>query len=185
MHLLDSPDYPAMDAAQSPEQLLETLFNSFDTNHSGYLRKTDLRQLCKGISLTDDEFETIFNELDQDRDEQISKADFVQGFAESHELFLQTPPPSPRLGGAFSRVSGSKPNNESISAVRNSTQKPVSNGTVGVGRMDSVFSQTSLDDGQMPGERGRRTSWKQFTEDIGLDYYLMSQEGYVVMTVLT
>lgn len=141
----------------SPESLLETLFDSFDTEKSGYLGKYELRKLCKGISLTNEEFETIFKELDSDGDEKISKSDFVQGFADSHELFLQDsciPPDSP-FAKSFEEKYGHK--------------------LGGDGR--GLVSENSVDEIIRRGPLNRQASWKKFTEEIGLDYYLMSPEG--------
>ena len=75
-----SPDSTPQSAA-----LLDSLFSSFDIHNSGFIDKEQLRHLCKGISLTDDEFETIFAELDTDGDERISKSDFLRGFADANE----------------------------------------------------------------------------------------------------
>ena len=148
-------------ADQKPEKLLENLFNTFDTRQTGYLGKSELRHLCKGISLTEDEFDTIFTELDTDGDNKISKDDFVRGFADSHELFLQEGSPlSPTL-------SNTQPH--SFEGHDLQSQRSF--------RGFSLTSESSIDDNLMPGVYHRQRSWKKFTEDIGIDYYLMSQDG--------
>ena len=74
-------------SADKSEVRLEELFKACDFDGSGFIDKSELRQLCADLELTD--FDDVFKELDQDADGRISMADFRSGFRSVSSLFSQ------------------------------------------------------------------------------------------------
>ena len=152
---------------------LENLFHSIDAEQSGYLNKRQLFQFCRGISLTDDEFETIFAELDSDRDDRISLEDFVRGFSNSSSLLTDS------AGDVETGCDVT-----SAAAVRSSTRNDVSSCRDG-DVVDGVASTASrADDDAAPSQRLRQPSicWPGFIDEMGSDFYILPPERQVALT---
>ena len=58
-------------------------------NGSNYIERQEFHQLCEDLSLTEEEFEDIFRELDKDEDGRIGRDDFVRGFDSVVTLFTR------------------------------------------------------------------------------------------------
>ena len=62
------------------DENLKQLFNLWDTDRSGYLSRDEMRELCARFSISSEECDAIFDDLDRDRDGRISFDDFRVGF---------------------------------------------------------------------------------------------------------
>ncbi|XP_064476659.1 ras and EF-hand domain-containing protein homolog isoform X2 [Ornithodoros turicata] len=61
---------------------LEQLFKACDTSGTGFLDQEELRKLCSRFSITSQDADAIFEDLDHDRDGKIDFNDFKQGFSD-------------------------------------------------------------------------------------------------------
>ena len=62
------------------DENLRQLFNFWDTDRSGFLSRDEMRELCARFSISADEADAIFGDLDRDSDGRISFDDFRTGF---------------------------------------------------------------------------------------------------------
>lgn len=62
------------------EETLQAAFNTFDKDGSGYISRSELREVMKslGENLTDEDIDEMMNEADSDGDGTISFAEFVK-----------------------------------------------------------------------------------------------------------
>ena len=64
---------------------LEEAFDYFDTDKTGYIEMNELASILSGSE--NEEIETLFKELDEDRDNKISKEEFIQYLLQQGCLF--------------------------------------------------------------------------------------------------
>ncbi|XP_031561375.1 ras and EF-hand domain-containing protein-like isoform X6 [Actinia tenebrosa] len=78
-----------MDDARGAQSVLvvKDIFQSWDTNKSGFIEKRELEKCCEDLKLSTSELERVFIELDVDRDGRISLSDFYQSFEKVCKLF--------------------------------------------------------------------------------------------------
>lgn len=105
---------------------LEQLFRACDTRGTGYLDREELRKLCHRFSISSQDADAIFEDLDHDEDGRIDFHDFEKGF---RDFLTQLPggdtPPEPESaedagggGGASGTNSGSPRPSELQKALR-------------------------------------------------------------------
>lgn len=66
---------------------VKEIFHAWDLNENGFIDKNELASCCSELSLTSEQLDTLFKELDVDRDDQISLLDFSNGFQRVCSLF--------------------------------------------------------------------------------------------------
>ena len=62
------------------DENLRQLFNFWDTDRSGYLSRDEMRELCARFSISLEESDAIFGDLDRNKDGRVSFEDFRTGF---------------------------------------------------------------------------------------------------------
>lgn len=67
--------------------VVRDIFQSWDTNKSGFIEKKELAKCCEDLKLSTTELERVFTELDVDKDGRISLSDFYQSFEKVCSLF--------------------------------------------------------------------------------------------------
>lgn len=66
---------------------LEQLFKACDTRGTGFLDQEELRKLCSRFSISSQDADAIFQDLDHDRDGKIDFDDFKKGFSDFLSLY--------------------------------------------------------------------------------------------------
>lgn len=66
---------------------VKEIFHAWDLDENGFIEKNELASCCSELNLTNEELDTLFKELDVDRDDQISLLDFSNGFQRVCSLF--------------------------------------------------------------------------------------------------
>ncbi|XP_037528174.1 ras and EF-hand domain-containing protein [Rhipicephalus sanguineus] len=86
---------------------LEQLFRACDTRGTGYLDREELRKLCHRFSISSQDADAIFEDLDHDEDGRIDFHDFEKGF---RDFLTQLPggdtPPEPESADAAAAGGG-------------------------------------------------------------------------------
>ena len=72
-------------------ETLWDLFNACDTDGSGYIGRDEVRDICSKFSIETEDADAIFENLDRDRDGQISFDDFKEGFTDYERDFSANP----------------------------------------------------------------------------------------------
>ena len=157
-----------------PRTALENLFRSFDADNTGYLNKQQLRRFCHGICLTDDEFETIFSELDSDRDNRISLEDFVRGFSNSSQLLVDSKCEASNKSSTTDVTAGESQRN----VTGCSGGAPAGADDSG---FDAVFASLADEEASSASHNLRKPSvcWTDFIEEMGADFYILPPERFV------
>ena len=55
----------------------QTAFQMFDLDHDGYIDKAEFFNIMQGIAPTDEEWQNILDDFDENRDGKISEDEFV------------------------------------------------------------------------------------------------------------
>lgn len=78
-----------MDGSRETQSVLvvRDIFQSWDTNKSGFIEQKELAKCCEDLKLSATELERVFAELDVDKDGRISLSDFYQSFEKVCSLF--------------------------------------------------------------------------------------------------
>ncbi|KAM7439151.1 hypothetical protein ABFA07_011420 [Porites harrisoni] len=66
---------------------VKEIFHAWDLDENGFIDKNELASCCSELNLTSEQLDTLFKELDVDRDDQISLLDFSNGFQRVCSLF--------------------------------------------------------------------------------------------------
>ena len=73
--------------APKSDAIIQDIFESWDTNKSGFIEKEELCKCCEDLQLSKTELEQVFVELDVDKDGKISLEDFSESFHKVCTLF--------------------------------------------------------------------------------------------------
>lgn len=77
-----------MDIAQKPtDHGIREIFLAWDLDGNGFIDKAEFGSCCAELSLTQQQLNTIFTELDEDGDDRISLTEFSNGFHRVCSLF--------------------------------------------------------------------------------------------------
>lgn len=71
------------------EDDIKEIFHAWDLDENGFIDGNELARCCSDLSLTSEQINTLFDELDVDGDKQISLQDFSKGFQRVYSLFQE------------------------------------------------------------------------------------------------
>ena len=76
------------------EHDVQEIFHAWDLDENGFIDKNELACCCSELSLTSEQLDSLFGELDVDGDKKISPLDFSKGFQRVCSLFKAENEPS-------------------------------------------------------------------------------------------
>lgn len=120
---------------------LEQLFRACDTRGTGYLDREELRKLCHRFSISSQDADAIFEDLDHDEDGRIDFHDFEKGF---RDFLTQLPggdtPPEPETADAAGGGSGNASGANASAPRPSELQKALRRASTIEYRRDSVIN---------------------------------------------